>query len=111
MLRGSGLDEVVRALRGRHRRRGVRVLGPRPTISSKVFRRALPEDALEHVRKEVIRRGEELSGGAARASDNAEFSPDHPELAGRSLVLPVSLRGRGTPPGLARRGARHRRAR
>ena len=49
------------------------------------------------MRQEVIRRGEELSGGAARASDNAEFAPDHPEIAGRSLVLPVSLRGRGAP--------------
>ena len=97
VLEESGLDEVVRALAAATGGAVCVFSGRGETISSKVFRRALPEDALEHVRQEVIRRGEELSGGAARASDNAEFSPDHPELAGRSLVLPVSLRGRGAP--------------
>jgi purine catabolism regulator len=49
------------------------------------------------VRAEVTRRSEELSNGSVRAAENAEFAPDHPEIAGRSLVLPVSLRGRGAP--------------
>ena len=97
VLEESGLDEVVRALAAATGGAVCVFSGRGETISSKAFRRALPEDALEHVRQEVIRRGEELSAGAARASDNAEFAPDHPEIAGRSLVLPVSLRGRGAP--------------
>ena len=97
VLEESGLDEVVRALAAATGGAVCVFSGRGETISSKAFRRALPEEALEQVRQEVIRRGEELSGGAARASDNAEFAPDHPEIAGRSLVLPVSLRGRGAP--------------
>ena len=35
---------------------------------------------------------------ARRGSDRRdEFAPDHPEIAGRSLVLPVSTRGGGAP--------------
>jgi purine catabolism regulator len=46
------------------------------------------------VREEVRDR----SGTAGASSDEAlEFAPDHPELAGRSLVLPVSIRGSGGP--------------
>jgi PucR family transcriptional regulator, purine catabolism regulatory protein len=97
VLEESGLDEVVRALAAATGGAVCVFSGRGETISSKAFRRALPADALEQIRQEVIRRGEELSGGAARASDNAEFAPDHPEIAGRSLVLPVSLRGRGAP--------------
>src|SRR5829696_7190901 len=97
VLEESGLDEVVRALAAATGGAVCVFSGRGETISSKAFRRALPEEALEQIRQEVVRRGEELSGGAARASDNAEFAPDHPEIAGRSLVLPVSLRGRGAP--------------
>ena len=97
VLEESGLDEVVRALAAATGGAVCVFSGRGETISSKAFRRALPEEALEHVRQEVIRRGEELSNGASRASDNAEFAPDHPEIAGRALVLPVSLRGRGAP--------------
>jgi purine catabolism regulator len=97
VLEESGLDEVVRALAAATGG-AVCVLSARgETISSKAFRRPVPEAALELVREEVIRRSEELSAGTARASENAEFAPDHPEIAGRSLVLPVSLRGRGAP--------------
>ena len=97
VLEESGLDEVVRALAAAIGGAVCVFSGRGETISSKAFRRPLPEEGLEQVRQEVIRRGEELSGGAARASDNAEFAPDHPDIAGRSLVLPVSLRGRGAP--------------
>src|SRR5919112_4305172 len=97
VLEEGGLDEVVRALAAATGGSVCVFSGRGETISSKAFRRALPADALDQIRQEVIRRGEELSGGAARASDNAEFAPDRPEIAGRSLVLPVSLRGRGAP--------------
>jgi purine catabolism regulator len=97
VLEESGLDEVVRALAAATGGAVCVLSGRGETISSKAFRRPLPEPALEQVRGEVIRRSEELSAGSARASENAEFAPDHPDIAGRSLVLPVSLRGRGAP--------------
>ena len=97
VLEESGLDEVVRALAAATGGAVCVLSGRGETISSKAFRRQLPEAALEQVREEVIRRGDELSAGTARAAENAEFAPDHPEIAGRSLVLPVSLRGRGAP--------------
>ncbi len=97
VLEESGLDEVVRALAAATGG-AVCVLSSRgETISSKAFRRRLPDEAMEQVRAEVLRRGEELSNGSARLADNAEFAPDHPDIAGRSLVLPVYLRGRGAP--------------
>jgi PucR family transcriptional regulator, purine catabolism regulatory protein len=88
VLEERGLDEVVRALAATTGG-AVWVLSARgETIASKLFRREVPGDALEHVREEVRR----------RLSDNwVEFAPDHPEIAGRSLVLPVSIRGRGGP--------------
>src|SRR5687767_4644366 len=97
VLEESGLDEVVRALAAATGGAVCVLSGRGETISSKAFRRQLPDAALEDVRAEVIRRGEELSAGPARVAENAEFAPDHPEIAGRSLVLPVSLRGRGAP--------------
>jgi purine catabolism regulator len=97
VLEESGLDEVVRALAAATGG-AVCVLSSRgEMISSKAFRRRLPDEAMEQVRAEVVRRGEELSNGSARLADNGEFAPDHPDIAGRSLVLPVSLRGRGAP--------------
>ncbi len=97
VLEESGLDEVVRALAAATGGAVCVLSGRGETISSKAFRRQVPEAALEQVREEVIRRSEELSAGTARPSESAEFAPDHPEIAGRSLVLPVSLRGRGAP--------------
>jgi PucR family transcriptional regulator, purine catabolism regulatory protein len=88
VLEERGLDEVVRALAATIGG-GVWVLSARgDTITSKLFRREFPEAALEHVREEVRRR---------LSDDAVEFAPDHPEIAGRSLVLPVSIRGRGGP--------------
>src|SRR5829696_2361006 len=97
VLEESGLDELVRALAAATGGAVCVLSGRGETISSKAFRRQVPDDALEQVRVEVVRRSEELSSGGARAMENAEFAPDHPEIAGRSLVLPVSLRGRGAP--------------
>jgi PucR family transcriptional regulator, purine catabolism regulatory protein len=97
VLEESGLDEVVRALAAATGGAVCVLSGRGETISSKAFRRQLPEDALEQVRAEVVRRSEELSNGNARSVEAAEFAPDHPDIAGRSLVLPVSLRGRGAP--------------
>jgi PucR family transcriptional regulator, purine catabolism regulatory protein len=88
VLEERGLDEVVRALAATTGG-AVWVLSARgETIASKLFRREVPGDALEYVREEVRRR---------LSDDAVEFAPDHPEIAGRSLVLPVSIRGRGGP--------------
>jgi PucR family transcriptional regulator, purine catabolism regulatory protein len=88
VLEERGLDEVVRALAATTGG-AVWVLSARgETIASKRFRREVPADALEYVREEVLRR---------LSDDAVEFAPDHPEIAGRSLVLPVSIRGRGGP--------------
>jgi PucR family transcriptional regulator, purine catabolism regulatory protein len=93
VLEERGLDEVVRALAAATGG-AVCVLSARgETIATKLFRRQLPDAALEDVREEVRRR----SGGAGASPDASEFAPDHPEIAGRSLVLPVSTRGRGAP--------------
>jgi PucR family transcriptional regulator, purine catabolism regulatory protein len=97
VLEESGLDEVVRALAAATGGAVCVVSGRGETISSKAFRRPMPEAAMEQVRSEVVRRSEQLAGGHTRAAENAEFAPDHPDIAGRSLVLPVSLRGRGAP--------------
>jgi sugar diacid utilization regulator len=97
VLEESGLDEVVRALAAATGGAVCVLSGRGETISSKAFRRQVPEAAMEQVRAEVVRRSDELAAGSARAMDSAEFAPDHPDIAGRSLVLPVSLRGRGAP--------------
>jgi len=97
VLEESGLDEVVRALAAATGGAVCVLSGRGETISSKAFRRQVPDEAMEQVRAEVVRRSDELAAGSARAMDSAEFAPDHPDIAGRSLVLPVSLRGRGAP--------------
>jgi DNA-binding PucR family transcriptional regulator len=110
VLEERGLNEVVRALAATTGS-AVWVLSARgETIAAKLFRRQVPDDALEYVREEVrSRSGGVGTDGAVREgagparpgvtfSDEAlEFAPDHPELAGRSLVLPVSIRGHGGP--------------
>ncbi len=94
VLEERGLDELVRALAATIGG-AVWVLSARgDTLAAKLFRRQVPDEALEYVRGEVRSR----SGTAGASSDEAlEFAPDHPELAGRSLVLPVSIRGSGGP--------------
>jgi PucR family transcriptional regulator, purine catabolism regulatory protein len=107
VLEERGLDEVVRALAATTGG-AVWVLSARgETIAAKLFRRQVPEAALEHVREEVrsrlagagaVREGAGSAHTGAILSDEAlEFAPDHPDIAGRSLVLPVSIRGRGGP--------------
>jgi DNA-binding PucR family transcriptional regulator len=92
VLEERGLDEVVRALAATTGG-AVWVLSARgETIAGKLFRRQVPQEALEQVREEVRRRSDRVG-----AEDALEFAPDHPEIAGRSMVLPVSIRGRGGP--------------
>ena len=107
VLEERGLDEVVRALAATTGG-AVWVLSARgETIAATRFRRQVPEAALEYVREEVRRRSGGLGSpregagagrtGAGLSDEALEFAPDHPDIAGRSLVLPVSIRGRGGP--------------
>jgi DNA-binding PucR family transcriptional regulator len=95
VLEERGLDEVVRALAAAIGGAVVVISSRGETIASQAFRRRLPEGTVDAVRDEVLRRAASIGGGSSR--DGGEFSPDHPEVAGRSLVLPVAARGRGAP--------------
>jgi PucR family transcriptional regulator, purine catabolism regulatory protein len=96
VLEERGLDEVVRALAATIGG-AVWVLSARgETISAKLFRRQVPDEALADVRDEARRRSARMGNGEA-PEEALEFAPDHPEIAGRSLVLPVSIRGSGGP--------------
>jgi purine catabolism regulator len=84
VLEESGLDEVVRALAAAIGG-AVCVLSARgEPIATKTFRRQVPAAAMEAIGEEV-------------RSRTGEFAPDHPEMAGRTLVLPISIRGKGAP--------------
>jgi PucR family transcriptional regulator, purine catabolism regulatory protein len=84
VLEESGLEEVVRALAAAIGG-AVCVLSARgEPIAAKTFRRQVPTAAMEAIGEEVRRR-------------TGEFAPDHPEMAGRTLVLPISIRGKGAP--------------
>jgi len=93
VLEERGLDELVRALSASIGGTVMVLDGHGDPLAERAFRRPLAEDAVTFLRNEIRVRGEE----AARESDGAEFTPDHPDLAGRSLVLPVATRGGGTP--------------
>ncbi|HEX2161253.1 MAG TPA: PucR family transcriptional regulator ligand-binding domain-containing protein [Thermoleophilaceae bacterium] len=89
VLEERGLDELVGAVSAAI---GgiVMVLDARgETLAAKTFRRELGDAAVEALRASVREQG-----GNRVARD---FVPEHPEIAGRSLALPVSTRGRGAP--------------
>ena len=96
VLEERGLDEVVARAGRRDRRRGRCALGSRARRSRRrQFRRAAARGGARACgRPRCAARGVAAGQGPRR---RREFAPDHPELAGRSLVLPVSPRGRGAP--------------
>jgi purine catabolism regulator len=82
VLEQRGLGEVARALSAAVGG-SVLLLDPQgEPMASAAFRRELSPAAVEAIRAEVARRNE-----AGRA---AAFEPDHDEIAGRSLALPVA---------------------
>ncbi len=91
VLEERGLDELVRALAAAIGGAVVVLSARGEPMASKTFRRELPQAALEAVAEEVRTRTAEAAGERERG----EFAPDHVELAGRSLVLPVAARGHG----------------
>jgi PucR family transcriptional regulator, purine catabolism regulatory protein len=101
ILEERGLDEVVRALAATIGG-AVLVLSARgETMAAKAFRRELSEEQLESLRSEVSMRGGQPAAGGngngARALQPLAFAPEHPDLSGRALALPVALRGSGAP--------------
>jgi len=92
VLEERGLDELVGALSAAIGGM-VMVLDARgEALASRTFRRELGDGVVDSVRERIRERGP----GRGR-SPGGELSPDHPEIAGRSLVLPISTRGRGAP--------------
>lgn len=88
VIEERGLGELVRALSAALGG-AVLVLDARgETLAERAFRRELPAEAVELVRSEVRER---------RDGDATEFGPAHPEIAGRSLALPIAARGREAP--------------
>src|SRR3954469_13404629 len=82
LLEERGLDELVRAISATIGA-AIVVLDPRGhALASREFQRALPEDAVEAVREQAQRR-------ARTGGQNGAFVPDHPDLSGRALALPV----------------------
>jgi PucR family transcriptional regulator, purine catabolism regulatory protein len=92
VLEERGLEELVRAMAAAIGGAVAVLDGRGETIAARPFRRGLPEQALDAVREEVRRRSGEHGG-----QSGSEFAPDHPDIAGRSLALPVHLRGRAAP--------------
>ena len=92
VLEERGLDEVVRALAVAIGD-AVLVLDSRgDTIASSAPWREFPAAALEAIRTEAAARS--APAGSASA---AAFAPDHADVAGRALALPVATRGVGAP--------------
>ena len=111
VLEESGLDEVVRALAAATGGAVCVLSGRGETISSKAFRRQVPEDAMEQVREEVVRRSEELAGGSGAPRRQRRVRA-RPSGHRRALARPAGLAARArSAAGLAGRRARHRRPR
>jgi PucR family transcriptional regulator, purine catabolism regulatory protein len=96
VLEERGLDDLTRALAAAIGGAVIVMDARGEVLAQRTFRRALSADALEVVRAEVRDRTASL-GSSEGAGAGAEFAPEHPELQGRTLVLPVSTRGRGAP--------------
>jgi purine catabolism regulator len=99
ILEERGLDEVVRALAATIGG-AVLVLSARgETLAGKPFRRELTDEQLASLREEVATRVAPPPGGngSSGRSQPVAFAPEHPDLSGRALALPVAIRGSGAP--------------
>ena len=100
ILEERGLDEVVRALAATIGG-AVLVLSARGELmAGKAFRRELSEDQLAALSAAVAARGVPAAGGNGDGSARSQplaFAPEHPDMSGRALALPVATRGSGQP--------------
>jgi PucR family transcriptional regulator, purine catabolism regulatory protein len=87
LLDERGLDELVRAIATTIGGAAIVLSADGERLASGVFARELPDEAIEAVRQRLDR--SDANGSA--------FAPDHPAIAGRSMVLPVSSPGGGPP--------------
>ena len=94
VIEERGLDELVRALAAALGGTVTVIDAHGEPIAHRTFRRELDEGVLDAVRAEVRAEQAALESGAG---DTAELAPEHPAVAGRSVVLPVYTRGRGAP--------------
>ena len=85
VLAERGMDGIAGALAGLVGGTALVLDGRGTPLASRSFRRPLDDDQLAAIGAEVRRR--------ARSGDAQPFAPDHPELAGRALVLPVAESG------------------
>jgi purine catabolism regulator len=98
ILEERGLDEVARALAATIGGAVIVLSSRGETMAAKAFRRELSDDALATLRSDVVSRTTTSSGnGAGDSAAPVAFAPEHPELAGRALALPVATRGSGAP--------------
>jgi purine catabolism regulator len=88
VLEERGLAEVVRALSAAIGGAVVVLDARGEELASAAFRRPWHDEALADLRREVARRGglDERNGDRP---DAVAFAPQHPEVYGRSLALPV----------------------
>ncbi len=106
VIEERGLDELVRALAAAIGG-AVMVLDARGApLAERAFRRPLSEDAANARGRAACAPAE---WRVRRPGDASEFAPDHPDVAGRSLVLAVSSARWRAPAGVA--GGRPRRGR
>ena len=92
VLEERGLDELVRALSASIGGTVMVLDGRGDSLAERAFRRPLLPEAVEFLRAEIRARAADAVEG-----ESGEFAPDHADLAGRSLVLPVATRGNGAP--------------
>ena len=78
VLEERGLDEVVRALAAATGSAVSVLSGRGETIAAKLFRRQLPEAALEHVREEVRRRSVAAGRGVGGEPSSCPTIPSSP---------------------------------
>jgi DNA-binding PucR family transcriptional regulator len=100
VLEERGLPEVVRALAATIGGAVLVLTARGDTLTAKAFRRELSEEQLEALRSEVVARSSlppSGNGNGRSRSQPVTFAPEHPDLSGRALALPVATRGSGAP--------------
>ena len=94
VIEERGLDELVRALAAALGGTVTVIDAAGEPIAQRTFRRELRRGRAGH----RARGGAQPAGGPrGRAAETTELAPEHPAVAGRSVVLPVYTRGRGAP--------------
>jgi purine catabolism regulator len=97
VIEERGLPEVVRALSAAIGGAVLVLDGRGAALASAAFRRPWPPGALEDLRDEIVRRGAPGARANGDGPGPVAFAPQHPEVYGRSLALPVVTRAGAVP--------------